>query len=1243
MKLPKNTLSGTARPPKMFLCEVDKTIIGGLNPIAPSGIFKWNTYNEITMEIDRMYEHPSTGKMEVNPLYNKIEALRLIYIAEFNSYFEIQQANIISDGIREYKEVVAYSLEYQLSQKYLDSFVINMGTTESIDGVQLYDISDISKSLIHLALEKTNGAWTVGHIDYNLQKLHRSFEIDHQTIYDFLMNDVSDAFQCVFEFDTNSNTVNIYDESSYGLDTNIHVSMDTIANEVQVNYSADDIKTVLYVYGSDDISIREVNLGLDYIANIDYYFTEDWLGKGLYNAYNNYCNMVESYRGKFSELMLDWSELYDEYSELYNKVPDYEEDTSDSIPTVYSYSDLPKAAESNVYKVYRVAEGDATWYYICKSEVYNGTTQYKWVLDVDNISSFYHFPTPSIEYVGCVYQVYNQDSTAGVLYYKCESYLKNDNTAGYRWILAESGYGINLLKEKEACYLDIQEVQVSAGFAEKTSDQYDRYLENYNKLVNVQETLRKEMTKANNLQKQLDDLMSKMNAISADIQIDKNFTKEQIITLNSFMREDTYDNDNFLITELDDDKSAMQVRQELMDAAQKELAKISQPQLSFSMSLANILAIPEFEPVIDNFECGNFVKVEIRPGYVVKTQILEVDINFDDMSDFTVTFGNLHSLYSQIDIHAELMSQAVSAGRSVAESGSYWQKGADTATSIGNRIENGLIDANTEIKSTENQAISWDSHGLHLRKYADESKSSYLDEQIWMNNEKIVFTDDNWRTAQMAIGQFHDENIGDTYGIIAPSIVGTLLAGQNLVIDCEKKDGGISSFRVDENGAKLYNSTFLMQRDNAGAIVIDPQYGIVAGDKTFTYTTNSDGSINIPMDSTGFPENSSFFLDIDSGDAYFKGTVYSDGDSIFKGKLEAATGSFAGKITSYEGDIGGWIIKTGILHSDTSTNGSKFVGISSKYDTNGYATDYALWAGNQDPSKASFSVKRDGTLYAKSGTFSGELAAATGSFKGSINVADNFIVDASGNVTMNGAVNFTQNIVKVQYSTSSSGPWQDSWNSSWTNIEVWARYSYNGGSTWTNAMLIQGKNGQNGSSASVPKYIKSTYIDFSSVSSPTMIANEVKVLGVLQVGYGSRLNNQTGGFMGCAYGKDATDNETYGVALADNGTYLEQTDYDDEGNLINVKGVIKYDTHGRYVVVTDKGVRLQAYNNNIALTENNIYMSVKNSKDQHIHYLNVNTSGAFYDGNEIATVDYVDSKIGSGGSGGNITVTAVWG
>jgi hypothetical protein len=801
MHLPKDILSGLVVAPDFYLCEVDKEIIGGINIYEPHGTFKFNTYGEITCKFSRFYTDSITGENNVHPLYDKVEALRVLYIIGFG-FFQIQSANIISDGIQEYKDITAYSLEYELTQKFLEDFVINMGLDESIDGVQLYNILDTSKSLLHLVLEKMPG-WSVGHVDDSLVDLKRSFEVDRQAIYDFIMNDMASTFKVVVKFDTYNRTINVYEEESAGSDTNIYVSLDSIASEVQVDYSADDIKTVLSVTGADDLTIREVNLGLPYIMNLDYYNTIDWFGEDLYNAYNAYVKKVDGHRERYSDLMLQWDELYDQRSKLYNMIPDYEESDDKDITVVPSYDKLPQASEEYVFGRFKVDDGENVFYYVCKATIVDDVTQYVWEIDIDNISSFATFPEPSIKYVGGVYKIYNTNSTKGALYYICESYVGEDNKTEYRWVFANADYGIKMLKEKEEVYLTIQEVQVSAGWAEPSNANHHRYINTYKCLTDVQSQLAERQKEADAISESMNALAEKMAEISKDIAMENNFTEKQMVRLSPFLREDEYSDDCFVVTDLDDDKSALDVKRELLNASEKELVKISQPQLAFSMDIANILAIPEFEPITKDFEKGNYIRIEIREGYVVKSQILEIDIAFDDMSEFNVTCGNLTSLYSQADIHAQLLSSAVTAGKSVASHSSYWQKGANKATSIDKQIEQGLINATTSIKTNSvNQAISYDNHGIHLRKYKDGTTDEYEDTQIWMNNEQILFTDDNFRTSKTALGKVN-VNGEDFFGIIAQGVVSGFVKGSQIIgstIQIGERADGSYAFEITADG-----------------------------------------------------------------------------------------------------------------------------------------------------------------------------------------------------------------------------------------------------------------------------------------------------------------------------------------------------------------------------------------------------------------------------------------------------------
>ena len=110
----------------------------------------------------------------------------------------------------------------------------------------------------------------------------------------------------------------------------------------------------------------------------------------------------------------------------------------------------------------------------------------------------------------------------------------------------------------------------------------------------------------------------------------------------------------------------------------------------------------------------------------------------------------------------------------------------------------------------------------------------------------------------------------------------------------------------------------------------------------------------------------------------------------------------------------------------------------------------------------------------------------------------------------------------------------------------------------------------NNAGDTVPSYIKSTYIDFSRVSSPKIIGNEIITTGHFAVtgdvgGVAGDL-----GYMGGANGLDAAGKTTYGVALS-NGSP------DGLGSGDN------------YLIVTNGGVRMQAGTHSLTVTSNGCY------------------------------------------------------
>jgi len=291
-----------------------------------------------------------------------------------------------------------------------------------------------------------------------------------------------------------------------------------------------------------------------------------------------------------------------------------------------------------------------------------------------------------------------------------------------------------------------------------------------------------------------------MEYIRDKTEMSKFFTVDQWIRLSPLIKEDEFNDSNFLLTGYESEEERIKICQELMEAADKELKTLCKPSLEFSMTMANILALPEFEPLFDQFQLGNFIKVGIRDGYVKRSRLLEVNMNFDDLSDFSCTFGNLVTTKSEIDKHASLLAQAVSAGKQVAKSSGAWQKSVDKTNWLEDSLANGLSDLTLAVGSASGQAISWDSTGMHFRKYRDGSSTEFEPEEMAIINNALVATNDSWRTSKAAFGKY-TINGEERWGPIAEYVTADTLEGKLIRGGAIEIGSGNTKFIVNEDGS----------------------------------------------------------------------------------------------------------------------------------------------------------------------------------------------------------------------------------------------------------------------------------------------------------------------------------------------------------------------------------------------------------------------------------------------------------
>ena len=263
----------------------------------------------------------------------------------------------------------------------------------------------------------------------------------------------------------------------------------------------------------------------------------------------------------------------------------------------------------------------------------------------DNI--FEHLQDADVSKLGYVRKIVTIDdrnqevsSTHYICQMKFSIASNGDKSYIYEWVERDIKFGdkgIYLIQEDIDIYTSISQVQIDAGWSSDTSNSnYKYYEDNLIKLNNAKKALKVQNEKIKEKRNEINQVTEVIHNLSEIIDVKNNFSYSDLERLSLLLREDEYSDDCFVVTELDTDKDKINVQKELLVAGYKELKRISKPKLSFSASMKNIYAMPEFSPILRQFKLGNFVRVAIRKDYIRKVRLLEVQIDFDDLSNFLI-------------------------------------------------------------------------------------------------------------------------------------------------------------------------------------------------------------------------------------------------------------------------------------------------------------------------------------------------------------------------------------------------------------------------------------------------------------------------------------------------------------------------------------------------------------------------------------------------------------------------------
>ena len=389
-------------------------------------------------------------------------------------------------------------------------------------------------------------------------------------------------------------------------------------------------------------------------------------------------------------------------------------------------------------------------------------------------------------------------------------------------------YGLNsLISFEESCNA-CMDLMIKMGINDnKESDEYKElskpYLDRL-KAIRAEISIREqEIDKVLSMQEHIELIISDVQT-ALDM---TNFMGELYPILCSYIREEEYENSNYISDGLNNTEIIEKAKEFLLKA-EKELYKASSLQHKISADVKNLLVIKEFEPLVEQFECGNWIRVR-ADDEIFKLRLLEYDINYDDNS-LNVVFSDVSKVFDGITDLKSVIEQASSIAGSYESYKSQVDKVVDKTKYIDGWINKGIDITNVSLlHNSYNQTISWDKNGLLCRELNDIT-GEYSKEQLKIIANGLYLTDDNWETSKAGIGKFkfHNPMSGEDevrYGLNADAIVGNLILSERLGI--YNKANNIT---LDENG--------LVIKNGANKVTIDPNSNSI-----FTVETSKNGVV----------------------------------------------------------------------------------------------------------------------------------------------------------------------------------------------------------------------------------------------------------------------------------------------------------------------------------------------------------------------------------------------------------------
>lgn len=871
------------------------------------------------------FNYPKRNHGRRTMFYDNVVGDKLIQVDPYG-IFIVTEVNENMDERGKIKEVECRSREQELADKR--AFFAE-GT------YNLWNPADVENTLLGMLFADQD--WKIGSVSASLIGKYRTFPETDSKLLDVLLGDVQEKYGCVFDFDTYTRTVNVIDIDEPVATMPVFLSRKNLIQSGELREDVSSIFTKVYVQGAEGVDIHNVNpTGENYIYNLDYYISNGDLPSDLAAKWRAWENALFSRQQYYTSVVALRNAVISRLAGMNAELVDLNNELKTLDNTRATFLQMLKTPYSDESMAYLKAHGISTENV---DEYFNGRlddTAKEYSAIEDEITALKAKIAEAVEerdgHIATLAEINSELKLDGYFaedemkilrcYFKEDCF--SDNTFAVFDVDVESSGTYKKLSSAPLVFTDIKLSEVDCEGGHRISVITGGHVSVAEGDVKIE---------ANIIRGVLDHIDGEVVCsiyIGSGTDNGDNFPSGNL----TYTAVATYDDDSLLsgMTKHSDtiyssDKSVSHtmyyytgdatipganakvyftrnvtdyqqysVEQDLFDYAQDCMEEIAWPGYEFDIESGNFVFAQKFDPFKNSIQLGCNVHLEYDDDLFLKPMLIEIHLNFDESDDFTLVFSNYFQRPDRANGLKDLLDRATSTSRSIDMSKYEFGQNANTTTWVKDMLQQGFDAAKAQISAGKDQMVSITESGIVVDSENGTSK-------IYLNNGMIALLDKNTNTVKMAMGHFLNEASGaDFVGVLADVIGGTLIAGQNLIIECPDPNGGVMQFKVDSSGVILNNGRMYMKTDK-GAMGWDANYGFFAGVPGLFETTDT-GYVHpvcidpetdeLIFDDKGFPKDVSVWIGID-GKAYFRGNVYAE-NGYFSGEVHATSGTFKGTV-----------------------------------------------------------------------------------------------------------------------------------------------------------------------------------------------------------------------------------------------------------------------------------------------------------------------------------------------------------